>query len=330
MMGVQRSIFEVRRPDCPFAHLVGHDDTHCNLHMLDPKGYDTIGDNSEQLDDWMAEVRGVQLDDVIARNIVVPPLPRFIPNIPRGNSAMYAGYAPEFVTVNLGKLVSSERLSVATSITDAFGLPSTTKVIIQCYGKDRLIENMWPARHEVFRQLEKLRPYAITSVNYSIWDSQPHAEHFINIKRGLLTYEDLQELNLPTIPHVYWSSKETILAWVRWLQQNPTVRMIAINLQTMRKEADWRKAMKELAFFSSLLPHDMHYFIAGPQSLDRVQEIVALFPNLTLTNGYVSYAAAAHYQLQLDDGQIRSAYTPEGYDEILKQNTDLYNGLVGI
>jgi hypothetical protein len=297
--------------------------------MLEATGYEAIGDNSEHLDDWMAEARGVQLDDVIARNIIVPPLPRFIPNVPRGNPAMYNKYAPEFVTVNLGKLVSTEKLRVATSLTNALGLPPTTKVIVQCYGKDRLIENMWPARHEVFRLLGHLRPYAITSVNYSIWDSQPHAEHFLNIKRGLLTYEDLQELDLPTIPHIYWSSKETIIAWARWLQQNPSIGMIAINLQTIRKKEDWLKAIKDLTYFSSLLPQEMHYFIAGPQSLERVQEIVALLPNLTLTNGYVSYTAAAHYQLQLDGGRIRSVYTPDNYGEILKHNTDLYNSLLG-
>ena len=325
MIAQQQTIFEVRRPDCPFAHLIDHDDSHCDVHMFEADGYEVIGDNSDTLDDWMAEARGVQLDDVIARDIIVPTLPDFIPNVPRGNARLYEHFLPECVTVNLGKIVSMEKLSVAKSLTELLGLPSSTKVIIQCYGKDRLIENIWPVRHEVFRKLAQLQPYAITSVNYSVWDSQPHGEQLLNIKRGLLTFEDFQELGLPTIPHIYWSSKQTIQAWAKWLHHNTAVNVVAINLQTLRKTSEWNKAMKDLRYFKSILPRDIHFLITGPQSADRVKEVVAILGSITLSNGYAAYAAASHYELRLDDGVIRSAYTDKPYGEILQNSIDAYN-----
>jgi hypothetical protein len=324
----QQTLFEVRRPDCPFAHLIDHDDTHCDVHMFEDEGYEVIGDNSATLDDWMAEARGVQLDDVIARDIVVPPLPNFIPNVPRGNTFMYKDFAPAYVTVNLGKLVSMEKLSVSKSLTDLLGLPPTAKVIIQCYGKDRLIENIWPVRHEVFRKLAQLQPYAITSVNYSVWDSQPHGEQLLNIKRGLLTFEDLQELDLPTIPHIYWSSKQTIHAWAKWLHYNDAVNVVAINLQTLRKASEWTKAMDDLRYFKNILPRNIHFLITGPQAADRVREVVSILGNVTLSNGYAAYAAASHYELQVDGGKVRSTYTDKSYGEILQNSIEIYNNLI--
>lgn len=326
-MNGQQTLFEIRHPDCPFAHLIDHDDTHCDVHMFEPDGYEVIGDNSTTLDDWMAEARGVQLDDVIARDIVVPPLPNFIPNVPRGNKRLYEDFSPEFVTVNLGKIVSMEKLSVAKSLTELLGLPTSTKVIIQCYGKDRLIENIWPVRHEVFRKLAQLQPYAITSVNYSVWDSQPHGEQLLNIKRGLLTFEDLQELNLPTIPHIYWSSTQTMQAWAKWLHHNTAVNVVAINLQTLRKPAEWTKAMNDLRYFMSILPRDIHFLITGPQAADRVKEVISILKNVTLSNGYAAYAAASHYELQLDDQTIRSTYTDKSYGQILQNSMRLYDSL---
>ena len=326
-MNIQQTLFEIRRPDCPFAHLIDHNDTHCDVHMFEADGYEVIGDNSATLDDWMAEARGVQLDDVIARDIVVPPLPSFIPNVPRGSQRLYQDFSPEFVTVNLGKIVSMEKLSVAKSLTELLGLPTSTKVIIQYYGKDRLIENIWPVRHEVFRKIAQLQPYAITSVNYSVWDSQPHGEQLLNIKRGLLTFEDLQELNLPTIPHIYWSSTQTMQAWAKWLYHNTAVSVVAINLQTLRKPAEWAKAMNNLRYFMNILPRDIHFLITGPQAADRVKEVISILKNVTLSNGYAAYAAASHYELQLDDGIIRSTYTDKSYGQILQNSMQLYDSL---
>lgn len=323
-MNAQQTIFDVRRTNCPFAHMLDHDDMHCDVNMFDPTGYEVIGDNSETLDDWMAEARGIQLDDVIARDIIVPPLPQFIQNVPRGNVRMYERYAPEYVTVNLGKLVSMEQLKVATDLHNLLGLPRSTKVIIQCYGKDRLIENIWPVRHEVFRKLAQLRPYAITSVNYSVWDSQPHGEQLLNIKRGLLTFEDLQELGLPTIPHIYWSSKQTLHAWAHWLHHNPAVAVVAVNLQTMRKVADWRKAMNELQYFKNLLGRDIQFLVTGPQTAERVSEVKRILESVSISNGYAAYAAASHYELQLNDGKISSVYSDKPYDVTLKNGIELY------
>ena len=325
-MKQQSILFEVKKPSCPYAHLVDHDNTHCDIHILEANnGYETIGENSIDRDDWEMDIRGMQLDDVVARDIVEPYLPHYIPNVPRGNQALYNDYAPEYVTVNIGKIVSPVKLKVATSLNEALGLPPSTKVIIQCYGKDRLIENIWPNREEVLRELYRLKPYAITSVNYSIWDSQNHFEQLMNIKRGLLTFEMMQDIGLPAILHIYWTGLETLRTWAKWIADNPSVNTVAINLQTLRKKEDWDKAMAELRYFTSIVPRQLHYLITGPITVDRIKEVKSIFGSITLSNGYAAYKARAHYQLAMDEEGVYDFYSPDSHGQILSRGVAMYD-----
>lgn len=328
-MSEQGILFEAIKPACPYAHLVDHDNTHCDVHILEAdNGYETVGENSFNRDDWEMDIRGMQLDDVVARDTVDLSLPHYIPNVPRGNKDLYIDYAPEYVTVNLGKIVSPVKLKVAASLTDLLGVPSTTKVIIQSYGKDMLIENIWPERVEVFRELSRLRPYAITSVNYSIWDSQNHFEQLMNIKRGLLTFELMQDMGLPAILHIYWAGLETLRTWARWIGMNPSVNTVAINLQTMRKQSDWEKAMRELRYFAAIVPRQLHYLITGPITIARIREVKDILGSVTLSNGYPAYKARAHYQLGVSEVGIYDFYSPSTHGQILSRGVTLYDDLM--
>lgn len=329
MKGQQGILFEAKKPACPYAHLIDHDNTHCDVHILEAdNGYETVGENSFNRDEWEMDVRGMQLDDVVARDTVGLYLPHYIPNLPRGNQTHYTEYVPEYVTVNLGKIVSPVKLKVAASLNDALGLPPTTKVIIQCYGKDRLIENMWPNRAEVLRELARLRPYAITSVNYSIWDNQNHFEQLMNIKRGLLTFEMMQDIGLPAILHLYWSGYETLRTWARWIGANSAINTVAINLQTLRKDADWSKAMTELRYFVSIVPRQLHYLITGPITVDRIRQVKEVLGSVTISNGYAAYKARAHYQLAMNENGVYDFYSPDSYGQILSRNVSMYEDLM--
>lgn len=325
----QGILFEAKKPACPYAHLIDHDNTHCDIHILEAdNGYETVGENSLDRDDWEMDVRGMQLDDVVARDTVELNLPHYIPNVPRGSEALYEDYAPEYVTVNLGKIVSPIKLKVAANLNDALGLPPSTKVIIQCYGKDRLIENIWPNRMEVLRELAQLRPYAITSVNYSIWDSQNHFEQLMNIKRGLLTFEMMQDIGMPAILHIYWTGLESLRTWAKWIGANPAIETVAINLQTLRKPDDWNKAMAELWYFTSIVPRQLHYLITGPITVDRIREVKAILGSVTLSNGYAAYKARAHYQLAMSEKGVYDFYSPDSHGEILSRGVTMYDDLL--
>ena len=322
----QLTILDNRAPHCPFVHRLEEHDNHCFSMGIEKPGYEVLAEDHPDIDEWLAVIRGIDLQNVRALPVMLPDFfnTDFIPTIRRGDSELLAAHKPKFVAIRLEDVVSRHELRVAKNL-DRFGLPKGTKPILQCYGSDTLIENLWPLRKEVFAQLAKLGFVAATSVNYSMWDDQPHAERLINIKRGLITFEDWQAAGVPAIPHIYWYGYKDLAAWAEWLRANPDVDVVAINLQTIRSQLEWDQAMRHLAYFVSILKgRPVHFLINGPSSLVRVHELNDLLPSFTLSNAYVTRTASAGQIISRQDDDAWTNYSPLPRRDIFRSNSTLY------
>jgi hypothetical protein len=288
-------------------------------------GYDVITEDDPLIDEWLAVVRGIGFRNVVAKRIDLPSFAdvNYIPTIRKGDGDLLKSHKPAYVGIRLEDVVSPCKLMVPDNL-DRFGLPSGTKAILQCYGSDMLIENLWPYRREIFAKLARLGFVAATSVNYSIWDDQPHAERLINIKRGLITFEDWQSAGVPSIPHIYWYGYKDLGAWAEWLSDNPNVTAAAINLQTIRSGSGWERTIEHLSYFASKLDRPVHFLINGPASLARIHQLKDIFPNLTLSNAYATRMAAAGQLLHSDHDETWADYSPEPRSDIFGANNGLY------
>ena len=328
MSQTQLRLCDGKSSDCPFRGYIEEDDNHCNSWGMSPSGYETIAEDSQSFGDWLAEVRWVDINDVHAKNIPIPKLSSYIPTVTCSSAKLFTNYQPRIVSVKLGDVVSPEKLIVADSLEKHFGIPPDTQVILQCYGKDRLLENLWPHRYEVFAKLAKLNFAAVTGVNYSVWRSQPHAERLINIKRAHLTYEDWQNFNMPAIPHIYWCGHIGIDSWLQWLEDNPCVQVVAIDMQTMRRADDWAFALADLKYFISMLKRPIHFLITGLQSYTRIAQIKQAVPYLTITNGYPALKAFASQQVEINGLKIIPRYSDMNKSLIFKHNVEIYQSII--
>lgn len=328
MTNNQLGLYDAKSPTCLFAGYVEDDDHHCNDLGMGPVGYSVIAEDSPDIDRWLAEVRGVDIQDVSAKDIPIPALPDYIPTITKGSAKLFTKFSPSIVAVKLGDVVSMEELRVADSLVGRFGIPPGTQVLLQGYGKDRLLENIWPKRHEVFSKLASLGFCAVTGLNYSVWRSQPHAERLINIKRAHLTYQELQHLGVPAVPHMYWCGQINLEAWLRWLDNNPAVKVMAIDMQTMRSDDDWERALAELRYFVSRLGRPIHFLITGPYTPLRVAQIKQLLPSMTLTNGSPARKAFASHKMDADGFRVKSSYSKMDKSLIFQHNTRLYQKML--
>jgi len=291
-------------------------------------GYEVIAEDSPNIDTWLASTRGIGLLDVVAKDASIPQLPNFIPTVRRGSGKLFTQYQPEYVGVLLRDVVSPVKLEVATNLNERTGAPIGTKFILMGYGSDELIENLWPHKEAIFEQLARLDWTAVTSVNYSIWDDQPHAERLINIKRGLLTYEDWQRIGVSAIPHIYWCGRKDLDAWAEWLSKNPLVATVAINLQTLGSQESWSRAMDDLTHFVGKLDRDIHFLITGPQKLARIQQLADIVPSMTLSNGYALRMAANGQQIETDGVETFAGYSTANRSGISASNTSIYERYV--
>ena len=323
----QLALAQTRIATCPYFDFLDDGDNHCNNYDMAPTGYVPLGEDSDDHQYQLATVSGPYLDTVTAAEQSIPSLPKFMPSVQRGSGKLFNGFAPAWVAVQLGEVVSTTKLLTAEDVRRRLGVPSGTRVLLLAYGKDALIENIWPRRRDVLRRLSELRFDLVTSINYSIWDNHPHPEKIFNIKRSLIIYEEMQEFGMPTVPHIYWFSNKTMHMWVEWLRANTTVEMVAVDAQTLTV-GDWPLFLHELETFQQLLMRPVHFIITGPESPSRISELKRVLPAFTLTNSAPCQRAWHRAAVNYVEGKIELSRPSQDLTKLFRHNIAVFERLL--
>ena len=312
-------------PECPFIELLEEDDNHCLLFNPNQRNEVLSCDNLETYK-WLSHIRNVGFD-VIAKPTPPVSLPLFIPVVPHGSKGILAGSSISYVATSLREVVSPKKLLMPTDIRKRLGVSKTQRIMLLSYGRDKLIEQMWSKRKEVFKNLAALDFDLVTAVNYSVWLNDPHAERLINIKRSLITFEDMQKLNIPTIPHIYWFGEKDLQRWGAWLLRNKNVKIVAINLQT-EKGKTWDRTLKDLEFFVSIIDRPLHFFITGATTPNKARQIKNIFPSLSLSNGSCSRKASSGFLIKEKRAKIHLVQSKLPRNEIFQKNVEFYENIL--
>jgi len=323
----QLSLDTVPSEVCPYVDFIDDGDNHCNNYGMASVEYQPLGEDSEDHQFQMASVEGPYLHTVTAVAQPLPELPVYVPGIQKGSSKLFTRTPPAWVGVHLAEVVSTDKLLTPADVRRRMGVPASTKLLLLAYGKDRLIENIWPRRGDVLRRLAALGFDLVTSINYSIWDIHPHPEKIFNVKRSLVIYEEMQALGIPAVPHVYWYSRNSMAMWASWLNDNSVVHAIAIDAQTL-KATDWTTFADELRAFRAQLNRPIHFIITGPVAPSRIAELRHIVGSFTLTNSYAGQCAWHRTGLELVDDQLVTIAPTQDIAKLFDGNVATFNQLM--
>jgi|GEM_PF-1221403 len=324
----QIELYKQRSNNCIVIDHIDDDDSHCSNFDMQKSGYAVIDENHPDVDLWLQEIDGLSLNTVVSSAAFMEKLPQnYIPVIPRHSGVILSKYEPPYIAVRLSDVVSQVNLNVIGSL-ERFKTSPDTKVILLCYGKDKLIEDIWPVRHLIFPEIAKLGFAAVTSVNYSVWDEQPHLERAINVKRSLKTYEEMQKIGIPVVPHMYWLGYKSLDNWLYWLSANKQVNTLAICMQTLRSKKDWQRAIKELTYFTENLERPIHFLITGASKPARIKQLKEIMPQMTLTNGSASRLALAHQSI-MEYGTGTAQYVDQDRSVTFEHNVEHFQKHMG-
>ncbi len=298
-------------PRCPFSHYLDPGDTHCFNHFDSNGGYEVFCENIPSYASWLADIGSVDFGDIVPNSTPELILPEYIPTIPKGGGRqILQDSSLPFIAVSLGDIVSKKMHVFPISLRERFGIPIVTKVILLAYGKDNLIESIWPDRGKFYEQITRLGFDLVTGINYSVWHEQPHGERLINIKRSLVTFSEMQKRGIPSVPHMYWSGQRDLERWAEWLNENPQIGIVATDLQTERVHKAWELSIDELGkYFVPLLDHSVHFLVTGASATDRQDQLRSLFNDrVTITNKFVAIKSLSHQRLYLNNGLMSGRY----------------------
>lgn len=170
----------------------------------------------------------------------------------------------------------------------ALNLPEGIRPVIEFYVRDRTLEGFWDNRSTVYDQLHQLRPHAVISPNFSLYDDTPRMDHLYNLKRSVTVYNEMRAVELPAIPDVAWHGPDDLNVWIREINRvNIPVISFSFQVVDVRLKAShlWATYLTGFRYLCKRIPPETHIVLAGITSPDRLQQIHRHVPQqLTVLN----------------------------------------------
>jgi hypothetical protein len=292
-------------PSCPVTHLCHEQNTARGCWPEGPQHPNLLHPTKRDFRERITEVNGFDFDDIQAIDLKTPPIPRYVPRIRIG--AGIGGYdlvaAVGIALREVERLAANVRLR-GRPAKEILGIPPGHALIVLGFEKDSFLEDAWrpERRRSVLEAMRDVQPDLAVAWGFSVWYRHadgwvyPRAEQLYSIKRSLVTFANLQQLGIPAIPHIYWGDAEDLDRWARWLAANPTVSMIAVDLQTADSCADWSLALRGLAYLRTKARRDLHLLANGPCALPRIRDLDKVWPGCSVTNFGAYFAAFFRYK----------------------------------
>jgi hypothetical protein len=282
--------------------------------------------------DRMAEVGGLRFDDVASLKQSALDLPRYVPLVHHGYSHRKPLELPiaALDSYQVFRLKGGRYGCVAgdgAQLRKEFGLSPSTKIILRGTAKDRPLEQFWSYRRRdaAAYEIQRLQVSLAIAPNFSHFLDVPRPDNLFNRKRQLICVREMDEAGVLIVPHLSAVSPGDWRFWRSYLEQNETVRFVAIEFQTGNKQpAQGRNVIAQLAALQEAVVRDLHPIAVGGTQF--VRDFAARFKGFTLIDSCPFMKAVKRRKFDRHDQDRRWADTytlnGQGIDAIFLRNLE--------
>lgn len=197
---------------------------------------------------------------------------------------------------------------------DVYRLGPTTKVALQLYVEDRVLEGLWAARRKIIPQLVAMGFDLILTPNHSVWRDRSRFEAVVQQRRSSVVYHELVEAGACAVPDVGWSVFEPDgRLWAEWINAQPGLEAVSIFCGGRKIHAELRahrETVEDIALFHLAVRPDVTFILGGIHAPGRLADYRHAAPGrrLVIVNGMAYGLAQRRRLLQAcRDGVARSA-----------------------
>ncbi len=155
-------------------------------------------------------------------------------------------------------------------------LPASVRLLLLMFDHDKTLEVAWERGLRLVEQIAAAGYDGVISPSFSTYWPRPATEYLINSKRSLIYFAALQANGVQAIPRVAWMTAADAIRFGLWIQENPLVGAVAIDLSTYRRAEDWREQMEGLKLFDRLTGERLVYLLNGLTVERRCLEVFSV------------------------------------------------------
>jgi hypothetical protein len=238
-----------------------------------------------------------------------------IPELPPHLPVLVQAYADEvqvpWVMLHGGRLFGrSGRLTLKhhRPLREVYRLGPDTKIGIEFFVEDSVLEALWANRAAVNQMLARLGADLVLAPNYSVWVDHPRMEALIQQRRAFIHYHQLLEAGVTAVPDVGFSLFEPDgRLWAEWVNSQPTLQAVSLFCGGRKIHASRTahvESVEDVALFHETVRPEVAFILGGVHAPDRLRDYRAAAPGrrLTVCNG-MAYSLAQRRRLLDDSAQ---------------------------
>ena len=203
---------------------------------------------------WIQQLGGldIRMDGLFASTR----LPGAIPRVEPQRAAGPATAGISWVALSLSGVLreGGTRIRSKQEIIDATGMEPTVRTVLAMTDTDERLSTLGTARSELIHSIQASGHDLVLSPLFSVWDGYSPFLNRIQIAYMDRFARDLAEAGVPTIPSVCWYETPDLDDLAAAVNANPSIRILWVDWQTVPPRAGWRRALRGLDKFASLVP----------------------------------------------------------------------------
>jgi hypothetical protein len=219
----------------------------------------------------LAEVGGPEFSDIAVRPQPDLALPALVHQI-RLRTALRGELGGTTYAIGPQAAWSRRRVKSAEHVRSVTGLRPDQKLGLVLFGRDRLLEELWPRRVPVARAIASAGFDFCVPPSFANYGNRPRTEYLFNVRRSLVFFGLLQDRGVHAIPRLAWLFPHDVERFAAWANENLAVRLVALDIASSSAH-DWRKELELLVLFDRLTGCRLAYVLHGPSVIERCVDL---------------------------------------------------------
>lgn len=286
-----------------------------NKPCTNPHRVNIVTCKDENINQFLAEIDGLELDIEINNSTIVEQLPTYIPILDFASSK-FDRLPDEIVYVGLtltdilkscfknkyGSIHQPETLSLRKDILKKS--LSGKKVILFLTGEDTVIETVWYDRDTInfFNELKQMNFFAATGINFSLFADECAFAQALNLKKSLYSSYLIQKCGLNAIPHIYALNKHQVIRWNEWFLKNPQLSLFTINCQYQKSDYAINQLVQVITTILST-HKNLKVILQGFQT-DHLHKLGSFFDRIIISDKLATKLASSNKRFFFDSENI--------------------------
>ena len=185
---------------------------------------------------------------------------------------------------------------------EVYRLGQDTKLALQLYVEDRVLEGFWAARRRIIADLAGMGFDLVLTPNFSVWRTAERFHHLVQERRAIAVYHELVEAGVPAVPDVSFSFFEPDgRLWAEWINSQPQLQAVSIFCGGRKIHAEvraHRETVEDIALLHRAVRPNVAFILGGIHALPRLVDYRRAAPGrrLVICNG-MAYGLAQRRRL---------------------------------